>query len=220
MNEHELQLRLTKLWTTEGVKIQGRCHFLVAWEVMSPSWRINDAGKYWTEPSADFLVADEHMRFTVIELKSRITGVKPCWLVLSQVTHRAVELGCSISKANLEQAYSACWSGAHGRIPGLRSPVPLAENHRRFFKLKCCAEFRTHGLRRCVAAPEFGPSWPNVLRELNQLNWNAIQNRVCEELTSKTAEREVKRLTAISTAKLKDLISPVMSLQIESSVLS
>jgi len=220
MNEHELQLRLTELWTAEGLRLNGRRHFLVAWEVMSPSWRINDAGKYWSEPSADFLVADEKMRFTVVELKRSIPGVKSCWLVLSQVTHRAVELSRTISKANLEQAYVACWSGAHGRIQGRNPPVLLAEHHRRFFGLGSCAEFRVHEVRRCVAAREFGSSWRSVLREFNQLTGDAKRSRVRAELTSKMAEREVNRLTAISTVELDHLRLPVVSLQVESSGLS
>jgi len=31
---------------------------------MSPSWRINDSRRYWSEPSIDFLVADECLNLT------------------------------------------------------------------------------------------------------------------------------------------------------------
>ncbi|MCK6530745.1 hypothetical protein L6R50_25360 [Myxococcota bacterium] len=218
MNEHELQGRLTERWTAEGLQIDGRRYFLVAWEVMSPSWRINDAGKHWAEPSADFLVVDEQMRFTVVELKRSITGVKPCWLVLSQVTHRAVELARTITQAKLEQAYSACWSGAHGRVHGPKSLLPLAEHHRQFFGLAACVQVGAgpREFHRCVAAQDFGRAWTSVVREFNRLDGNALLARVRSELTSKGAEREVNRLTAISAGDLDRLRSPVTSLEVVS----
>lgn len=216
MNEHELQWRLTERWTAEGLQINGRRHFLVAWEVMSPSWRINDARKYWAEPSADFLLTDEQMRFTIVELKRGILGVKPCWLVLSQVTYRAVALSRTMSQSKLEQAYVACWSGAHGRVHGGTPLLPLAERHRQFFRLASCAQFGVHEFQRCVAAQEFGPAWSRVLREFNQLSGDALLTRVRVELTSKSVEREVNRLRATSTAELEQLRSPVVSLEVVS----
>ncbi|KJS02787.1 MAG: hypothetical protein VR65_03785 [Desulfobulbaceae bacterium BRH_c16a] len=64
MTEWELQCRLTERWAADGLRINGRLHFLAAWEVMSPSWRINDSRRYWSEPSIDFLVADECLNLT------------------------------------------------------------------------------------------------------------------------------------------------------------
>lgn len=214
MTEWELQCRLTERWAADGIRINGRLHFLAAWEVMSPSWRINDSRSYWSEPSIDFLVADECLNLTAVELKRSISGVKPCWLALSQVTHRVVELLRTISPQRLERAYTACWSGNYGRIHRPMRSLSLAENHRQFFGLTCSAELKQHEIRRCVAAFKFGPSWPAVLSGFNQLVGDELQTRIRAELTSKAAEREANRLTSIPAADLDRLHSPVISLEV------
>jgi len=157
MTEWEFQDKLTTRWATEGLRIEGRLQFLAAWEVMTPSWRINDSKVYWSEPSIDFLFADECMNLTAVELKRSIRGVKPCWLALSQVTHRVIELFQTISPERLESAYTACWSGNHGRVHRPEYLLTLAEHHRQFFGLASSAKLKQREIRRCVAAFEFGP---------------------------------------------------------------
>lgn len=211
MTEWELQSTLTERWASEGLKINDCLQFLVAWEVMSPSWRINDAKIYWSEPSIDFIFADKHMTLTAVELKRKISGIKPGWLVLSQVTHRVVELLRTISQEKLESAYMACWSGDHGRIQRPKHLPSLSERHRQFFALSSPIEFMPHEIRRCVAALQFGRSWPAILRDFNQLAGSTLQARIRTELTSKAAKREVDRLISISATDLNILKSSVVS---------
>jgi len=132
MDEWDLQCVLTRQWTESGLCIDGRRHVLVGWEIMLPSWLINDPDKHWTEPSLDFLVADEKMQLTVIELKTKIPGVKPAWQALCQVTHRAAELSSSLSLKNIDQAYLACSSRNHGRSAHLNKCKSFIEHHRNF----------------------------------------------------------------------------------------
>jgi len=110
MNEWQLQQRLTVGWIRDGIEIGGEKHFLVAWGVMVPSWKINDASKYWAEPSIDFLAADKEGVPTAIELKMKVTGSKPTWRVLCQVTHRSMLLRDTFSSDRLVAARLAALS--------------------------------------------------------------------------------------------------------------
>ncbi|MCF8127436.1 MAG: hypothetical protein K9N10_02890 [Deltaproteobacteria bacterium] len=214
MNEWDLQDVLTKQWAECGLHIDGQRHLLVAWEVMLPSWLINDAKKHWTEPSLDFLVADEQMRLTVIELKTRVPGIKPAWQALCQVTHRAVQLSKTFSVANLNRAFSACWSGSHGRLPSCGIYHSFAQYHRRFFGVSGHFRDGPPTVGRCVAATEFGESWADVLKEFNQLPGDRLEARACEELSSKQAHRELERFRGIYMDDFSRLTSPVITLHI------
>ena len=214
MNEWELQLLLTKQWTECGLHLNGRHHLLVAWEVMLPSWLINDAEQHWTEPSLDFLVADDQMRLTVIELKTRVPGIKPAWQALCQVTHRAVQLSKTFSIANLNRAFSACRSGKHGRIARCNINESFAEYHHKFFGASGHICDSSLAVGRCVAAVEFGESWPDVLKEFNQLSGALLESRVCDELTSQQARRELERFRGICSDDFSRLAGPVIALHI------
>jgi hypothetical protein len=217
MNEHELQAVLTRNWEANGLVIDGQRQCLVAWEVMTPSWRINNAKVFWAEPSIDFLVSDENMQLTAVELKTTIRGVKPCWQALVQVTHRAAALRETVSFERLQSAYNACRrTGTLRRIEKRDSIPSLAEHHRAFFGLETPVRFKLGEIRRCVAAREFGDSWAEVLREFNAVSASALPTRVCEELTSKAAQREVRRLCDTNQVSLAGLATPVTSLDVES----
>ena len=52
LNEWKLQKELTARWAEEGIDLAGEHLSLVAWEVMLPSWHINDAhGRWVNRPS-------------------------------------------------------------------------------------------------------------------------------------------------------------------------
>lgn len=219
ITEWEIQSKLTARWAADGLMINDSLQFLVAWEVMFPSWRINDSKKYWSEPSIDFIFADKFFNFTAVELKRKVFGVKPCWHVLSQVTHRAFEIMRSISPENIKRAYSACWSGSHGRIIHPKQLQSLPEHHQEFFRLNSQVDLPMQEIRRCVAAFEFGPSWPTILSRFNQLAGDTLQAHVRAELTSKAAAREVNRLMSIPVSCLKKFSSPVISLELPTELL-
>ena len=169
MSEWHLQNLLTSRWIDEGVLIGNRRHMLVAWEVMVPSWRINDASRYWAEPSIDFLMADADGHLIAVELKIEIPGVKPRWRVLCQVTHRAIVLSRTWSPNKLQSAYDACHSGDHGRVSKSCSQR-INEDHRRFFGLDQGVRFDASSLGRVVAATAFGPRFDEVRNRFNGMD--------------------------------------------------
>lgn len=116
MTEWVLQAELTRRWATNGACVDGVRCMLVAWEVMLPSWRINDSSRHWNEPSLDFLLADEDFNLVVMELKRAVPGVVPAWRVLSQVTHRSLLILETATADLIESSWRDCWSGQHGRV--------------------------------------------------------------------------------------------------------
>lgn len=74
LTEWQLQSLSTQRWVREGVDLDGERLLLFAWEVMTPSWQINDAQRYWNEPSIDFLCLDEQGRLVAIELKRKVVA--------------------------------------------------------------------------------------------------------------------------------------------------
>jgi hypothetical protein len=210
--EWALQEHLTDVWSRDGVEIGGQLHMLVAWEVMAPSWQINDARGKFDEPSIDFLVVDRAGRLTAMELKRAVSGIKPAWRVLCQVTHRAVMLKRDFSREQLEGAYLACASGAHGRV-GRGEIESLSDRHRWFFDLSESLELGQGGFGRVVAATAFGPSWTSVQDEFNALEWTRLIERLGElgELQQGASRREGRRLSELDLPA-GNLVGPVSSL--------
>ena len=219
--EWELQERLTAMWSQDGVVIDGERHMLVAWEVMAPSWKINDARWKFDEPSIDFLMVNRSGRLTAVELKRVVSGITPAWRVLCQVTHRALLLEREFSPDRLEGAYRGCVSGGHGRVGGGQSES-LAERHRAFFRLDQPRRLGGGGFRRAVAATSFGPSWPSVLAEFNRLAWPDLIDRLSDlgEFGEGVARREGRRLRDLLPAGKAELSGPVRSLSIPRALLS
>jgi len=213
--EWELQKSLTSRWSREGVEIDGERHMLVAWEVMAPSWRINDARGKFDEPSIDFLIADRSGRLTTVELKRVVPGIKPAWRVLCQVTDRAVRLQRTFSPDKLEGAYRACAAGLHGRV-GRGEVRGLSDRHREFFDLDQPCQLGRAGFGRAVAATGFGPSWPSVLAEFNRLEWPDLVDRLSAqgELGKGSTHREPRRLRDLLPPGKAELAGPICSLLI------
>lgn len=215
LTEWELQDRLTRLWLRDGVEIGGDRQMLVAWEVMTPSWGINDAHGKFDEPSIDFLVVDRSGRLMAVELKRVVPGIRPAWRALCQVTHRAVLLERTFSPDRLEGAYRACATGTHGRV-GRGEVQSLADRHREFFGLGQSLRLGEGGFRRAVAATGFGPSWPSVLAEFNRLDWSDLVHRLSDqgELRQGAIHREPRRLRDLPPPARAELVGPVCSLSI------
>lgn len=195
VNEWQLQKALTEHWLADGVDVDGRHQFLVAWEVMVPSWRINDARRHWSEPSIDFLTADATGVLTAIELKVAVPGVKPAWRVLCQVTHRAILLRRTFTVEGLNRAYINSHSGRHGRVVD-SDGVPLVGAHQRFFGLSQPVSLQPAGLRRVVAAASFGRSFGRVIGRFNELSAAQVSEELEERnlLRNGSVNRESLRL--------------------------
>jgi len=211
VNEWRLQEVLTARWLRDGIVLGHERLMLVAWEVMVPSWDINDAAVRWNEPSIDFLALDQRGRLAAIELKVSVSGRKPAWAVLCQVTHRAVRIGRTFTRERLEDAHASCLSGAHGRVTGApREIVGVGQRHAEFFDTETPLRVGG-GVRRVVAATSFGPSFDQIRESFNTLP-------VAETLTCLSAEyatpkgqaaREFARVAAVLPIKPPELSTPV-----------
>jgi hypothetical protein len=215
MTEWELQLALTPRWVRDGVFINGERLLVVGWEVMSPSWQMNEASKYWSEPSIDFLAADSTGHLVAIELKRKVPGVRPAWRVLCQVTHRAVCLSRTRTSALLEQIHKICLTSVRSGL-GDDEVSTLTDRHQQFFRLERPIHIGDGGIRRVVAAAAFGPSWPNVLAEFNALAWPDVIATLAAlgELDKGKSHREPCRFASLEPPDSADLQGVVSALHI------
>lgn len=199
ITEWGLQVKLTHEWAARGVTRDERRLMLVAFEVMLPSWIINDAKKRWNEPSIDFLFADRNMNLYGVELKREVLGASPAWKVLCQVTHRAALLARGATRERLESVWEQCGKGEQGR--GARGDgASLQEAHRRFFELDETMEL-TGAVNRVVAAKRFGSSWAEVLQRFNSLS----SEELIEEVRRRAAtnrSREFARVLALAPEEI------------------
>jgi hypothetical protein len=88
MTEWELQDHLTVQWINSPLQFQGTTYYLVAWELMFPSWEINNNKKKWNEVSVDFILFDGKETFLCLELKNEIKGKKALLSAYCQAMHR------------------------------------------------------------------------------------------------------------------------------------
>lgn len=168
MTEWHLQKQLTSAWIRNGISIDDNRLFLAAWEVMTPSWKINDAAKRWGEPAIDFLGVASNGDLAAIELKRNVRGRSDAWVVLCQVTASAAALAGSFSVDRLERAYKACWTGQHGRT-GPSLSIPDLEAAVSGFFGADTPELTGH-VQRAVVAVEFGTPWPEIVEGFDRLD--------------------------------------------------
>ena len=172
---------------------------LVAWEVMLPSWTVNDPRKFGAEPSFDFLVADERMQFTVVEAKCGLNGTKPAWQVLCQISYCANEAARLFSMENVDRIYTACWSGGHDwAVASARKRGSFTEHHREFFGLRSLVPSAQPHVDRGVAACQFSEDWSKILAEFNGLSALPLTARLKEELTSQQSKRGLNRFLTMT----------------------
>jgi hypothetical protein len=94
MNEWELQDQLTLQWIEKPLLFNGIEYFVVAWELMFPSWGINNNKKKWNEPSVDFILFDGKETFLCLELENEVKSRKPLLSPYCQSIYRtALRLG-------------------------------------------------------------------------------------------------------------------------------
>lgn len=106
MNEWELQHCLTQSWRQSSkIMISGLSCRLLCWELMFPSWKINDNRAKWNECSIDFIFLTEDYRIVCFELKNKIKGKKNLLSAFCQISHRSLNF---ISGFNREKLYKSC----------------------------------------------------------------------------------------------------------------
>lgn len=192
MNEHQLQKRLTQQWLRDGMRWGSDRLFLAAWEVMD-DYRVNSAEHGFGRPAIDFLLLDSSGRLVAVELKMRVRTPRDSWAVLCQVTHRARLLAAAFSFERLASAYKLCHSGQRGRVDPLPDVEELGQAHARFFGASPLPKLPGVPIRRVVAAPVFGASWPTILEQFSAGPREALDKRL-ERYSSKTGPgREIRR---------------------------
>jgi hypothetical protein len=204
MTEHEMQMALTDKWADEGIALEtGEVLRLVAWEVMAPSWMVNDASRRWGEPAADFLATDDANNLVAIELKPRLTAPRTVWRAACQVTHIALALAQSVSASSLRRVRQACLSGVHGRVvrPGQIGDLLFNPDAR---------------WRRFVVAPEIDYDEVSLANaRLGADPVRAAQDWLNSREQATPADRPVERLAAMPSEAAQRLIGPVLALHID-----
>jgi len=201
--EHELQLRLTHQWLADGITLGCEVLRLVAWEVMVPSWSINDARRGFGQPAIDFLAIDADDGPVAIELKLRATSPTSTWWAACQLTHMTLALGRTMPVGGFVAVSDLCRSGRHGRLPDSPLP-PLA--------LDLQPE---RGWRRILAAPEIDTDL--VARASDRLGLDDPPGSARTWLATQpdfAANRVVSRLATEPTPPSGRLLGPILALSV------
>lgn len=117
MTEWALQERLVEQWGIRPFRLGGHSVRLLSWEVMTPSWQINDSRGLWTEPSVDFLGVTQDGSLMAIELKRVWGGPVTLAQAAAQALASALRVEQSVANPKLESVYRAARQGAIGRVP-------------------------------------------------------------------------------------------------------
>jgi hypothetical protein len=180
--ENALQLRLTTCWLEHGLIVDGHRLYLLAWEVMTPSWDINSANNGFGEPASDFLFLDISGNLWVVEVKPEIRSAMPSWNVLCQVTFYAVQIERSRAFEKLEKAHEISFIDYDKRRKNVvMTKQALREAHRLFFDLPTAlpkSKFGTGPIHRVVAAKFVKPAWLDCLKEFDTMDLKSLQLKV------------------------------------------
>ena len=195
VTEHHLQAELARRWAMEGIP-GGPCErtMLLGWEVMLPSWRINDARLHWNEPSADFVGIDCLGHLVIIELKVDLRGVKRVLDAASQLTAAALLCERSAKQDGVRSMLAALSLGHNDRGIRIEQPESMTEllaRHQRFFHLRHPLESIATGTQRVLAVRQPGPGLaskvlglrtPNVAADLDGLYEGYSHSRIYARL--------------------------------------
>lgn len=174
-NEGELQIRLAALWTKNGLTIGNQRLFLLGWELMPKTWRINDGGREWWHPSIDFVFMNERCDLYAVEIKDGIDSPRECWSVLCQVTDRACELFDHYSHDGLASFFLECGSDADRCIP-VRN-TSLADEYQKFFSSEYSLQKRSkYPIHRIVASTSFHVGFDDIANQFNLYTPNELNH--------------------------------------------
>jgi hypothetical protein len=124
MNEWQLQDHLSKRFRAEGFRHDGVTYDLVCWELMFPSWGINDNRFRWNEVSVDFIFWSEAMnQILVTELKNHITQPRQMCSAYCQVLHRTTLFTQQYHPEKLQAAHEECMSRSTHERGGIATSI-------------------------------------------------------------------------------------------------
>lgn len=199
MNEWELQHKLSKKYRKEKFILEQNKYDLVLWELMFPSWKINDNRGKWNEPSIDFIFySEKKSEFLCIELKNRILGHKNLLTAFYQATHRTILFIEQYSVFKIEKARDFCFSNAILARGGINE------------KLKKISFDKNPTFRRMLMASSFPKNYEEKINYWNNLSLLNLKN----ENVKYSKNREIKRFNALSENQFSLLSDPLSTVLI------
>ena len=178
MNEWELQHYLTKKWRKENFYYNGYEYHLVCWELMFPSWDINDKRTKWNEISIDFILYSiELSEFLCVELKNILKGKKNLLSAYCQATQRTIHFIEQYNVKKLNRARKLCHTSSINERGGINSKI----DEIKFSKKP--------SIKRVLMAKSFPSNASDFIDYLNILNSNELQNEYSIYSTNKEFER-------------------------------
>jgi len=110
MNEWELQEILSSNWRQKNLEYNSDEFRLICWELMFPSWSINDNKRKWNEISIDFIFYSEKTEtFICGELKNKIKGRKNLLSAYCQTVQRSIRFIQQYSPSKMNKAMKECF---------------------------------------------------------------------------------------------------------------
>ncbi len=188
MNEWELQHYLTKKWRKENLYYNSFEYHLVCWELMFPSWEINDKRTKWNEISIDFILYSiELSEFLCVELKNIVKGKKNLLSAYCQATQRTIHFIEQYDVKKLNRARKLCHTSSINERGGVNSTIDEIE-----FSKK-------PSIKRILMAKSFQSNASVLIDRLNTLNRNELQN----EYSSYAITKEFERFDCIKEKQFK-----------------
>jgi hypothetical protein len=189
MNEWDLQKNLTSKWRKDGFEFKSEKYELICWELMFPSWSINDNRRKWNEISIDFIFYSVESRtFICGELKNIIKGRKNLLSAYCQTIQRTVKFVEQYSPEKMNRAMVECYSFSTDERGGLEKAATI--------------EFSNEpNINMVLLAQEFPKYTADCFSD-----WNAMtQTQIIAEIENYTLNREFKRYIDLKTSELKSI---------------
>ena len=178
MNEWELQHYLTKKWRKENLNYNSIEYSLICWELMFPSWDINDNRTKWNEISIDFILySTELNEFLCVELKNIIKGKKNLLSAYCQATQRTINFIEQYDVKKLNRARKLCHISSINERGGVESTI----GEIKFSKKPA--------IKRVLMAKSFQSNASDFIDYLNSLNRTELQNEYSIYSTNKEFDR-------------------------------
>lgn len=186
MNEWDLQHTLSTKFRSERLQFGSVEFELVCWELMFPSWSVNDKFSKWNETSIDFIFYSENKNlFLCVELKNNLKTKKELLSAYCQVTQRAVKFSEQFSIEKITNARNECFKNAPTKRGGPEKAKKL--------KIK-----ENSKVGRILIANNFLKNYEALIEEWNKLSYEEL----LELVNSYTENTELKRYKSLSKIQI------------------
>ena len=201
MNEWELQHYLTKKWRKDNFCYNSIEYHLICWELMFPSWDINDKRTKWNEISIDFILYSIDLnQFLCVELKNIIKGKKNLLSAYCQVTHRTINFIEQYDVEKLERARKICHSTTIKERGGTQKTID---------KIKFSI---TPSIKRVLMAKSFQSNTSDYIDCFNSLNRIDLQS----EYSIYSSNKEFDRFNTINEKQFEIIKhNPLLTIELD-----